>query len=81
MHIHPNNNLQLASLGVAREETQVIQAKRATEVRRKLSSASRVLEDSEELSSPALRVERRSYESGPRQGEDDSFGRLFSAKA
>jgi hypothetical protein len=26
MHIHPNNNLQLASLGFAREETQAIQA-------------------------------------------------------
>jgi len=26
MHIHPNNNLHLASLGLAREETQAIQA-------------------------------------------------------
>jgi len=81
MHIHPNNSLQLASLGFAREETQAIQAKRAAEVRRKLSSASRVLKDSDELSGPALRVVQRSYESEPGQGEDGSFGRLFSAKA
>ncbi len=81
MHIHPNNNLQLSSLGFVREESQAIQAKRAAEVRRRLSSASRVIEDSEELSGPALRLERRSYESETGQGEDDSFGRLFSAKA
>jgi len=81
MHIHPNNSLQLASLGFAREEAEAVQARRAAEVRRKLSSASRVIEDSEELSGSALRVERRAYKSEPRQGEDDSFGRLFSAKA
>jgi hypothetical protein len=81
MHIHPNNNLQLASLGFAREEAQ-IQAKRAAEVRRKLSAAaSRIAEDSEELASPGLRVERRSYDSEPRPGDDETFGRLFSAKA
>ena len=81
MHIHPNNSLMLATLGVGREEVQEIQAKRAAEVRRKLSSASRVLGDSEELSGPASRVERRSYQSESRGGEEDSFGRHFSAKA
>lgn len=80
MHIHPNNNLQLASLGFAREEVKEIQAKRAAEVRRKLSSASHALGDSEELVS-APRIERRSYESEGHQGEEDSFGSLFSAKA
>ena len=81
MHIHPNNNLTLASLGLGREEVQEIQAKRAAEVRRKLSSASRVLEDSDDLLSGAPRIERRSYDRGSRQGEEDSFGQLFSAKA
>ena len=75
------NSLMLATLGVGREEVQEIQAKRAAEVRRKLSSASRVLGDSEELSGPASRVERRSYQSESRGGEEDSFGRHFSAKA
>jgi len=81
MPIHANNNLQLAALGVGREEVSEIQAKRAAEVRRKLSSASRAIDDSGGLAGPVLHVERRSYESGPRQGEDESFGRLFSAKA
>ncbi len=81
MHIHPNNSLMSATLGVGREEVQEIQAKRAAEVRRKLSSASRVLGDSEELSGPASRVERRSYQSESRAGDEDSFGRHFSAKA
>ncbi len=81
MHIHPNNNLTLASLGVGREEAQ-IQAKRAAEVRRKLSvAASSISEESDELSSPALRVERRSYDSEPRPDDGETFGRLFSAKA
>ena len=71
----------LATLGVGRQEVQEIQAKRAAEVRRKLSSASRALEDSDESASVALRVERRSYQSDPRAGEEDSFGRHFSAKA
>jgi hypothetical protein len=81
MHIHANNSLLLASLGASRNEAQAIQARRAAEVRRKLSTASRVLEESDELSSPALRVERRSYEGEPWQGEEDSFGKVFSAKA
>jgi len=81
MHIHANNNLQLAALGAGREEVSEIQAKRAAEVRRKLSSAARVMEDSEDLLGPAPRVERRSYEGEPGHGEDGAFGRLFSAKA
>jgi hypothetical protein len=81
MHIHANNNLQLAALGAGREEVSEIQAKRAAEVRRKLSSASRVMEDSEYLLGPAPRVERRSYKRDPGEGEDGAFGRLFSAKA
>jgi hypothetical protein len=81
MHIHPNNNLTLASLGVGREET-LIQAKRAAEVRRKLSAAaSGISENPEDSLGPAPRVERRSYDSEPRSGEDETFGRLFSAKA
>lgn len=83
MHIHPNNTLQLASLGPAREEANAIQAKRAAEVRRKLSAvgASRVLQASEdEIYGAAGRVAARSYGRGEQPGGDD-FGRLFSAEA
>ena len=80
MHIHANNNLLLASLGAGREEVSEIQARRAAEVRRKLSSATRVMEDSDGLLGTA-RVTRRFYEQEPEQSEDDAFGRLFSAKA
>ena len=83
MHIHANNNLLLASIGAGREELSEIQAKRAAEVRKKLASASRLADDSdsEDLLGPAPRVERHTYESEPRSGEDDSFGHHFSAKA
>jgi hypothetical protein len=64
MHIHPNNNLQLAALGSEREEVQAIQARRAAEVRKKLSAASRAMQLGEdEFSSTATRVEARSSES------------------
>jgi len=83
MHIHANNNLQLAALGAGREELSEIQARRAAEVRRKLASATRLIDesDSDGLLGPAPRVERRSYESEPRESEEQSFGRIFSAKA
>ena len=81
MHIHTNNSLQLASLGAGREEAQEIAVKRAAEVRRKLSIASRVIEDLEAFSGAATRVEAHSYEADQRQGDDDAFGRLFSVKA
>jgi hypothetical protein len=85
MHIHANNNLLLASIGAGREELSEIQAKRAAEVRKKLASATRLMDnsdsDSEDLLGPAPRVERRVYESEPQSGEEDSFGHRFSAKA
>jgi hypothetical protein len=81
MHIHANNNLLLASLGTNREEVHEIQARRAAEVRRKLSLASRTIPDSDELSGAPRPVEARSYKEEHRQGEDDSFGSLFSARA
>jgi len=81
MHIHANNNLLLASIGAGREELSEIQAKRAAEVRKKLASATRLTDDSEDLLDVATRVERRAYESEPQPGEDDSVGRRFSAKA
>jgi hypothetical protein len=85
MHIHANNNLALAALGAGREEVSEIQARRAAEVRRKLSSAARLMEDSGDILGPASRVTRRSYEESaegePGEGEDGAFGRLFSAKA
>ncbi len=81
MHIHANNNLLLASIGAGREELSEIQAKRAAEVRKKLASATRLTDDSEDLLDVAPRVERRTYESEPQPGEDDSVGRRFSAKA
>ena len=60
MHIHPNNNLQLAALGVGREQVSELQAKRAAEVRKKLSAASRAMALGEdEFSSTAGRVEAR----------------------
>ena len=86
MHIHANNNLLLASLGAGREELSEIQAKRAAEVRKKLQSATHLKTDSESdsdsevLLGPAPRVEARDYESEPRSGDEDSFGRLFSVK-
>jgi hypothetical protein len=87
MHIHANNNLLLASIGAGREELSEIQAKRAAEVRKKLASATRLMDDSdsdsdsEDLLGPAQRIERRTYESEPQPGEDETFGRRFSAKA
>ena len=86
MHIHPNNNLQLAALGSLREEVQAIQARRAAEVRKKLSAAAKTTGIGEdESSNAAARVEARTYESEARRdqesSEDDGFGRLFSAKA
>ena len=86
MHIHANNNLQLATLGSLREEVHEIQAKRAAEVRKKLSTAAHAnVLGEDEFSSGTSRVEARSYESESRQGqssaEEDGFGRLFSAKA
>jgi hypothetical protein len=83
MHIHANNNLLLASIGAGREELSEIQAKRAAEVRKKLASATRLMDDSDSDGQlgPATRVERRAYEAEPQPGEDDSFGRRFSAKA
>jgi hypothetical protein len=82
MHIHPNNNLALASLGAGREELSEIQAKRAAEVRKKLSSAARMLEASDgEPSAGVSRVDRRAYDGGQREPDDDAFPRLFSAKA
>jgi len=81
MHIHPNNNLALASLGSAREEVQALQARRAAEVRKKLSSAARLLEATDGDTGSVSRLDRRAYEAGQREPEDDAFPRLFSAKA
>jgi len=81
MHIHPNNNLALAALGVGREELSEIQAKRAAEVRKKLSSAARVLESADGEPASVSRIDRRAYEGGQRDPDDDVFPRLFSAKA
>jgi len=82
MHIHPNNQLALASLGSAREEVQALQAKRAAEVRKKLSSAARMLEASDGESSALVpRVDRHSYDGGQRDVDEEAFPRLFSAKA
>jgi hypothetical protein len=82
MHIHPNNQLALASLGAGREELSEIQARRAAEVRKKLSSATRILEASDGESSAAVpRVDRHAYEGGQRDVDDEAFPRLFSAKA
>ena len=81
MHIHANNNLQLASIGSGREQAQEIAAKRAAEVRRKLSAASRSMALDQAEFSGTARVEARSYEGEQRKAEDDAFGRLFSAKA
>jgi hypothetical protein len=83
MHIHANNSLQLAAIGVGREEVSEIAARRAAEVRKKLASAARMLDDSDSdgLFGPATRVERRSYEAAGGEDEDGSFGRIFSAKA
>jgi hypothetical protein len=80
MHIHANNNLALASLGAGRDEIREIQARRAAEVRRKLSSASRGIESGAE-DSDAERVEARSYSDGSSRAHDENFRRLFSAKA
>ncbi len=82
MHIHPNNQLALASLGSAREEVQALQAKRAAEVRKKLSSAARALEAGDAESAAVIpRVDRRTYEGGQREVDEEAFPRLFSAKA
>ena len=81
MHIHLNYSPLLTSLAAERVETREIQAKRAAEVRRKLSSASRVLGDFKEPFDIAPRIERRAYDSESRPAEDDSFGKLFSATA
>jgi hypothetical protein len=81
MHIHPNNNLALASLGSAREEVQALQARRAAEVRKKLSSAARVLEATDGDSGSVSRLDRSAYEASQREPDDDAFPRLFSAKA
>ena len=81
MHIHPNSSLILATLGLGREELREVQAKRAAEVRRKLSSVSRAPGDAEEFSDRAMRVEQRAYGGSSRQGEEDTFGSLFSADA
>ena len=80
MHIHPNSTLMLAALGAGGEETRAAQAKRAAEVRRKLSSAPHVLSSSEEPSGQTLRAEERAYQRQAHQGEETSFGTLFSAK-
>lgn len=79
MHIHPNSTLLLAALG-AGGETREVQAKRAAEVRRKLSSAPHVLSSSEEPSGHTLRAEERAYQRQAPQGDETSFGTLFSAK-
>ena len=80
MHIHPNSTLLLAALGAGGEETREVQAKRAAEVRRKLSSTPHVLSSSEEPSGHTLRAEERAYRRQAHQGEETSFGTLFSAK-
>ena len=84
MHIHPNNNPMMASLGAAREDVQQIQAKRAAEVRRKLSAASRVSAFSaDQFAGAARQVEARSGGGGEGESQEDgdAFGRLFSAEA
>ena len=85
MHIHANNNLLLASIGAGREELSEIQARRAAEVRKKLSSTTRLTDDSEsnseDLLGPAPRVERRAYESELQSGEEHPLAHRFSAKA
>ena len=76
MHVHGNYSLQLASLGAGREETEKIAAKKAAEVRHKLSIASGTFSGDEVKAVTARPKERRGYQE-PESGE---FGRLFSAR-
>jgi hypothetical protein len=43
MHVHANYNQTLATLGVGRDETQEMAARRAAEVRRRLAAADKLL--------------------------------------
>jgi PP-loop superfamily ATP-utilizing enzyme len=92
MHVHANYSQQLASLGVSREETREIAARRAAEVRKKLSAASGSIlsEIGEEVTVVAPHNgerhagERRDDERldpQQQQPEDEEFGRHFSARA
>lgn len=79
MHVHGNYSLQLASLGAGREESEKIAAKKAAEVRRKLSIASGALREvGDEVKAVTARPEERRGYQEPESGE---FGRLFSARA
>ncbi len=87
MHVHANYSQQLASLGAGRNDTQEIAARRAAEVRKKLSAASgRVLSESgEEVAwvTPDNDERRNGERQNPqhREPEKEEFGRIFSARA
>jgi hypothetical protein len=82
MHVHANYSQQLASLGAGRNDTQEIAARRAAEVRKKLSAASgRLLSESVEDISRVTPGNDERQDPQHREPDKEEFGRLFSARA
>ncbi len=81
MHVHANYSLQLACLGDGGQETRQIAAKRAAEVRRKLSSPLSAMTGAGEAIHGASGRPEQDRERRQGEGDTGEFGRLFSARA
>lgn len=81
MHIHADYSLQLASLGISREEMREMATRRSAEVRRKLSAASNALGREDEVSAVPARSERQKEQEAAGELDSETFGRLFSVRA